>query len=193
MENTPNIQLQPTIGNNNMLEPNDIMKNILIMILAVVLIFSILGVNIFTEIGMLLQKIIDIIDPTLRRTLGDLGYATGSLINTSSDALADISKTGIDIANGTLNGVGDLFKKGSGRNLDSSINTGPNSGDNVAPDTSNSSIQKSPSKNQWCLVGDYEGRRGCIEIGNSDKCLSGQVFPNQKICLNPTLSQNRVP
>ena len=182
------------IGNSS-LEPNDIMKNILIMILVVVLIFSVLGVNIFTFIGNILQQIIDIFDPILRRTFGDLGYATGSLINTSSDALSETSKTGIDIANGTFHQVGDLLKKGSGHNLDQSINTGPQPHDDAKPDHANSPIQEAPSasKIKWCLVGEYEGRRGCIEIGESDKCLSGQVFPNQRMCLNPTLSQNRLP
>ena len=88
---------------------------------------------------------------------------------------------------------GDLLKKGSGRNLDHSINTGPEERGEAKPDQANSRIQESPSKVQCCLVGEYEGRRGCIEIGESDKCLSGQVFPNQKMCLNPTLSQNQYP
>jgi hypothetical protein len=186
----------PTIvQGNSSIDPNDIMKNILIIILLTVLIFSVLGVNIFTAIGNLLQQIIDIFNPTLKKTLGDLGYATGSLINTSSDALSEVSKTGIDIANGTFNQVGDLIKKSSGRDLDHSLNKGPEKGGEAKPDRANSSIQETPatSKVKWCLVGEYEGRRGCIEIGESDKCLSGQVFPNQQLCLNPTLSQNKQP
>lgn len=186
---------QPSDGTTST-EPNDIMKNVLIMILAVVLIFSVLGVNLFTFVGNILQVIIDIFNPTLQLVLGDLGYATGSLIKTSSNAVADVSKTGIEIANGTLHGVGNLLQRASGRNLDNSINSGPtNYNWDVKPDRSNSPIQESPAtaKTQWCLVGEYEGRRGCIEIGESDKCLSGQVFPNQKMCLNPTLSQNKTP
>lgn len=189
---TPTIS-QPTFTTSS-IQPNDIMKNILIIILLTVLIFSVLGVNIFTAIGNFLQQIIDIFNPTLKRTISDLGYATGSLINTSSDALSEVSKTGVDIANGTFHEIGDLLKKGSGRDLDHSINKGPaQNSEEVKPDQANSRIQESPSKVQWCLVGEYEGRRGCIEIGESDKCLSGQVFPNQKMCLNPTYSQNQYP
>jgi hypothetical protein len=51
----------------------------------------------------------------------------------------------------------------------------------------------SSAKKSWCLVGEYQGRRGCIEITDQDKCISGQVFPEQKMCLNPTLSQNPNP
>ena len=183
------------VQGNSSIEPNDIMKNILIIILLTVLIFSVLGVNIFTAIGNFLQQIIDIFNPTLKRTLGDLGYATGSLINTSSDALSEGSKQAIDIANGTFNQIGDLIKKSSGRNLDHSINKGPEKSGEAKPDTANSAIQESPasSKMKWCLVGEYQGRRGCIEIDESDKCLSGQVFPNQQLCLNPTFSQNKQP
>jgi len=191
---TPTIT-QPRFTTSS-IEPNDIMKNLLIIVLLTVLIFSVLGVNIFTAIGNFLQQIIDIFNPTLKRTFSDLGYATGSLINTSSDALSEVSKTGVDIANGTFHEIGDLLKKGSGHDLDHSINKGPEEHKvDVKPDHANSRIQESPSasKVQWCLVGEYEGRRGCIEIGESDKCLSGQVFPNQKMCLNPTYSQNRHP
>lgn len=192
MENT-NIVQKPTLVSSS-INPNDIMKTILIIILLTVLIFSILGVNIFTAIGNLLQQFIDILNPTLKTTLSDLGFATGNLVNSSSDAISNISKTGIDIANGTLHEVGDLLKKASKHDLDQSINSGPTPPvKEVKPDQSSSNIQESSSKKQWCLVGEYQGRRGCIEIGESDKCLSGQVFPRQHMCLNPTLSQNKMP
>ena len=42
----------------------------------------------------------------------------------------------------------------------------------------------SSKKAGWCLVGEYQGRRGCIEISDYDKCLSGKVFPNQGACMN---------
>jgi hypothetical protein len=62
-------------------------------------------------------------------------------------------------------------------------------------DTAENPIQKpiSASKSGWCLIGEYENRRGCIEVGEQDKCLSGQIFPNQKMCLNPTMTANLNP
>jgi len=49
-----------------------------------------------------------------------------------------------------------------------------------SPDTSEDNIQKSltSAKTKWCLVGEYKNKRGCVDISESDKCLSGQVFPN---------------
>ena len=59
-----------------------------------------------------------------------------------------------------------------------------------SPDTTKNPIQNPiSSKKGWCLVGEYQGKRGCIEIGEYDKCLSGQVFPEEKLCLNPTFTQ----
>ena len=43
---------------------------------------------------------------------------------------------------------------------------------------------------KYCLVGEYHNKRGCIEVADGDKCMSGQVFPSQQLCLNPTLTQN---
>jgi len=63
------------------------------------------------------------------------------------------------------------------------------------PDKTDNPIQKpiSSGKSNWCLVGEYQGKRGCIAIADSDRCMSGQVFPSQQACLNPTFSQNVMP
>jgi len=42
----------------------------------------------------------------------------------------------------------------------------------------------------WCLVGEFNKKRGCVPVADETKCLSGQVFPNQAMCLNPTLTAN---
>lgn len=80
-------------------------------------------------------------------------------------------------------------------NLDNKLNNSTVGQKNVQipnPDTTASPIQNSISqeKNAWCLVGEYKGRRGCIEVSEYNKCMSGQVYPSQKMCLNPVLSQN---
>ena len=60
------------------------------------------------------------------------------------------------------------------------------------PSASENPIQKpiSANKTNWCLIGEYQQKRGCIEIKDHDKCMSGQVFPTQKMCLNPNLTSN---
>ena len=58
------------------------------------------------------------------------------------------------------------------------------------PDNSTNPIQKpiSSDKSNWCLVGEFQNKRGCVAVTESDKCLSGQIFPHQAMCLNPTLT-----
>ena len=43
----------------------------------------------------------------------------------------------------------------------------------------------SSNKNGWCLIGEYENKRGCIEVDDSEKCMSGQVYPTRQACVNP--------
>ena len=57
---------------------------------------------------------------------------------------------------------------------------------NVAPDDSRSSIQ-STGKSGFCYIGEEKGNRVCSEIGVNDGCMSGNIFPNQAICMNPNL------
>jgi hypothetical protein len=176
---------------------SDGLKNILIMILLVILVLSLLGINVFTIFGNALQKLIDIFNPIVSKVLKDLGYASGNVISSTSDIVADTSKTGIDILNGTVHSVGDLLLKASGQgdgaSLDSKINQPPIiSPKSPSPNDSSNPIQSSPAtnKNSWCLVGEYNGVRGCISVSDQDKCLSGQVFPTQQMCLNPNLTKN---
>jgi hypothetical protein len=53
------------------------------------------------------------------------------------------------------------------------------------PDNPENPIQKpiSANKTNWCLVGEYQQKRGCIEIDSGDKCISGQSFPTKEKCL----------
>lgn len=60
---------------------------------------------------------------------------------------------------------------------------------NYSADDSYSSIQmsKSASKSGWCFIGEDRGFRSCIQVGNNDTCMSGDIFPSQEICVNPHL------
>lgn len=58
----------------------------------------------------------------------------------------------------------------------------------VRPDDSLSRIQSGGSgKAGWCFIGEDRGFRTCSEIGENDKCMSGDIFPSQEICMNPNL------
>ena len=61
----------------------------------------------------------------------------------------------------------------------------------VQPDHSDNKIQNpiSSGKIGWCLTGEYQNKRGCVSVSESDQCLSGQIFPSKELCLNPTMFQ----
>lgn len=39
----------------------------------------------------------------------------------------------------------------------------------------------------YCYIGEDRGFRSCIYVNDYSKCLSGQIFPNEALCLNPNL------
>ena len=186
-------------------------KNIIITVLLILLVFSLLGINILNIFGNFFQKIIDIFNPLVSKALTDLGYSSGNVIGETSDLVADVSKQGIDVLNGTFHSVGDLLIKASDEtskrnSLDNTIqqnsrdrrdsnyrdNQPPKiARDEPSPNTTTNPIQSpaSNAKYRWCLVGEYNGGRGCVSISDSDKCMSGQIYPNKAACWNPTISK----
>ena len=184
-------------------------KNTIIMVLVFLLVFSFLGINILLIFGDVIKRIAQIFGPFFEKVLATFGYTTGTVIDKTTDAAIDISKTGIDIAGGVAYNIGDLFKQASDEKKDIKLDLGLDLEKTVnepskkkeekheepKPDTTKNPIQKpiSSVKARWCLVGEYQGRRGCIEIADHDKCLSGQVFPTQQMCLNPTYTNNLQP
>jgi hypothetical protein len=197
-------QIKPIYNSSN---TNDMFsnKNTVIMLLIFLLILSFLGINLLNISGDIIQRVSNIFGPVFVNFISIFGYTTGTVINKTADVVADASKTGIDIAEGTAQSVGGLFLKAS-QNLSNNQpetpqpqpelkqqpKTKPESKPEPEPDTTKNPIQNpiSSIKARWCLVGEYEGRRGCIAINEHDKCLSGQVFPTQQMCLNPTYTSN---
>ena len=169
----------------------------LIIVLVILLIIAILAiisltvpVNIFEHIKWFFLKI-----------LSYFGYATGSIINKTADVTTDITKLGIDIADGTVHSIGNLLKNPSIPHIDNdakmrfdntlNLSNISNRGPEPSHDNASNPIQNpiATSKSNWCLVGEYDGKRGCVEVGESDKCISNQLFPSQQLCLNPTLTK----
>ncbi len=161
---------------------------------------SFVGINLLSVSGNILEYLADTFGPLVRNVASIFGYSTGELINTTADIAADTAKFGVDIAEGTLQNVGNLLKDASKggmdakdrQNLDRTLQS-PKCSTAAEPDAATSNIQ-SASKGgggNWCLTGEYQGARGCVAMSEHDKCMSGQVFPTQKMCLNPALQQQQ--
>jgi hypothetical protein len=178
-------------------------QNIVIGILIFLLVISFLGINLLSAGSNLLESVYNIFAPIVLQILGLLGFTAGTVINKTADVVSDTTIMGVEIAGDAVQDVGDLLINSTKNappikppTIDKKINEAPSAPPaEPKPDTTTNPIQNpvSSAKKSWCLVGEYQGRRGCIEITDQDKCISGQVFPEQKMCLNPTLSQNPNP
>lgn len=174
-------------------------SNLIIVILVLLLVLTFFGINLLSIFANLLQGVATYILPSLANVLAMFGYSTGELINTTADVAADASKLGIDIAEGTAQSVGNLLKTASAgkmdekqkRSLDQALKSPycPDASHIPEPDKSTSSIQQSgkSAPGGWCFAGEYDGVRGCVAMSEHGKCMSGQIFPTQKMCLNPNL------
>ena len=181
-------------------------KNLIISILVFLLILSFLGVNLLSILGKLVESLVSIFGPLVNQILSIFGYTAGTVIDKTADVATDVATTGVEIAGGSIQSLGNLLKDASKQNVSTDAKKSLNNAFNVSsddinvfdklkqepePDASENPSQKpiTSNKSGWCLVGEYEGKRGCIEISEADKCLSGQVFPEEKLCLNPTFTR----
>jgi hypothetical protein len=143
----------------------------------------------------------------LGRILSYLGYNTAEVAKQTISMSAEGSKSIIDVASNTITGSIQSLEKGlslSGKNIRNNIDnkkvlvqeTDNNqlefnqmlniSKNRVKPKNEIDSTPVS-RKNGFCYVGEDRGYRSCIKIGNADKCMSGDIFPSQEICINPAL------
>lgn len=57
-----------------------------------------------------------------------------------------------------------------------------------SPDDATSVTQSGGrSKSGYCYIGEDRGFRSCINVGENDECMSGDIFPTMDICINPNL------
>jgi hypothetical protein len=105
-------------------------KNTVIVVLIGLLGLSLVGINILDMASNLIKSVIAIFGPLITQILSILGYTTGTVINKTADIVSDTTKAGIDIAEGTVQNVGDILISASRggvdmkaqKQLDSAIN-----------------------------------------------------------------------
>lgn len=174
-------------------------NNVVIITLLFLLVLSFLGINLLYLSGNVLQNVGNMIFPFFQRLFGLIGYTTGTVVNKTADVVGNTAKVGIDIAHGSVENVGNLLIKGAGGNanyfqptdLSNALNRDNSKPENNPnPPTKEKFIQEpmSTSKKTWVL--NEEGSPGLnwISVDDYDKNMSSQVFPHQKMALNPTLT-----
>ena len=161
----------------------------------IVIILAFLGINILSSFGAVIKIIVDIFRPLL----AILGYTIGE---TSKEAVK-IVKTGstdvIDVAAGTLTGGINVLEKGLTGKYSKDMKVmerkkqkkTKSSTSFPIPDEAGSKTQasKANSKAGYCYIGEDRGFRSCIQVNDTDTCMSGDIFPTQEICINPNLRE----
>lgn len=171
-------------------------KNAVIFGIVLMFIIGFLGINLTFLSSEVLGFVKQNVLPVFGNLIGMFGYSTGYTIDTVSQAASDAAITSIDIADSAVQDVGDLAKNISRTIVDDetkqklppallprAVPNDPN------PDNAASNIQTPQAKTSWCLIsGETDTPRNCVSVEDNTKCMSGHVFPNQAMCLNPTMS-----
>jgi hypothetical protein len=182
----------------------------------IILILSILGFNVFFYLAKGTQTFSDIFGPIIKYITGLFASTTALITKQVVTGSATGTKAGVDIAAGTVTGgIDETTRLVKGANaskttvtnqpvlkrdetssddnnedtLHNALNQAPKDHVPYEADEATSSIQasKSSGKSGWCYIGEDRGFRSCIQVGENDKCMSGDIFPSQEICVNPNL------
>ena len=170
-------------------------------IMLIIIIISALGFNILAYLAQgtdYLSKIVETIASYLPGGLGRTlqlsarGTALGGEV--AAGTIEDVEK----IVTGAAPSKDDASLKHKDiwdkrdQNLSDAIDKRQISGINTMPqhepDESDSSIQN--QKGKWCYVGTDRGYRSCVEMKDSQKCLSGKIFPSQQKCVTPDIRED---
>jgi len=166
----------------------------IVKIFLIVVILALLGFNIFAY----LAKGTDV----FKNFMASYGKYIPEGIQKTLNLTEKGTALGLDVAAGTIQDVRKIVTKETGvksktwnardRKLEKSIDAGNFKGLNNfpqhEPDETDSNVQEK-SKKGWCYTGTDRTFRSCIKVNESDKCMSGKIFPTKDICINPSLRQ----
>lgn len=89
----------------------------IIVFLVVILFFSLLGAEGFNIIGSILSNLVQLITKLVVYISANLGYSTGSLINSSSNIASNAAISSLEVADGAINSVGNIFRDSAEKNI----------------------------------------------------------------------------
>jgi hypothetical protein len=110
---------------------------------------------------------------------GGTGTGTGTGTNSNSIPLGKMANPSQGISFQTEGKI-EQYKEDA---LEKALSNASQSANEVQPSESSASVGKSG----WCYIGEDLGVRTCTNIGVNDVCMSGDIFPTQAVCINPSL------
>ena len=176
--------------------------------LLIILILAFLGFNIFVYLAKGTETINSVFSPIINMFSGIFGDTVSQVVNVTAEGtkkivnstagaidtgLSEVQQIVPNKASSSVSSVPvtknqpDLMSNNS---LNKALNTSQSSqqiNNDYQADEASSNIQSGPPKSGWCYIGEDRGFRTCAEVGPNDKCISGDIFPSQDLCVNPTL------
>ena len=170
-------------------------SGMMIPLILVLIVLALLGLNVFAY----LAKGTDYLSHIVEMVTGNTPAKAESILTTSARGV----KLATGVVGGAIEDAGNVLERELNLKRDQLWSTrdkgikkatekrqipGVNRYPQYEPDETDSKIQKS-QKPGFCYIGTDRGYRSCIAVSQSDKCMSGKIFPTQRLCMNPALRQ----
>jgi hypothetical protein len=187
----------------------DSIKNISITTwIIIILILSFLGFNIFVYLAKGTQDITTLFGPLIGKIFGTTAAVTGEVVDVSAEGAKAVVNTTAGAIDSGLTAIQNITPQGSSstlpnqqfvppqpdilanNSLNKTLNTAQQqtqSNNDYQANEAASSVHLSGGKSGWCFIGEDRGFRSCAEVNTNDKCMSGDIFPSQELCVNPNL------
>ena len=171
----------------------------------IILILAFLGFNIFVYLAKGTQDIASFFGPLTQKLFGSTVSVAGQTVDVAAEgAKAVVSGTASTVNTG-LSAVQDITPNNATSSIksqpvqgqpttrpsDSGLNKALNSSQEQNMDyqahEASSSVHSGGGQSGWCYIGEDRGFRSCALVNEDDKCMSGDIFPSQELCINPNL------
>ena len=170
-------------------------------ILIAITILGLIGINLFGYAGVIIDKVNDFTGPIIRKLLTLLGFYTTETVKTTVSTAAEGTKLVADTTKNVTTAIIDTSQKQTANIRDELERTDSDIAPNIIPEVQERNEREAIIDNDgslitnaqttgvegWCYVGKDNGLRHCVEVGSSDTCMSGEIFPTNEICVNPSL------
>jgi hypothetical protein len=172
--------------------------------LLIILILAFLGFNIFVYLAEGTQEVTKFFAPLIEKIFGTTVDVTSKVVDVSAEGAKAVVGGAANIIETGLSSAQDITPNGSGssvkgqqidqqkldileeNNLNKALNRAASQETDYQAYEASTSVH-SVGKSGWCYVGNDRGFRTCAEVGKNDSCMSGDIFPSQEICMNPSL------
>jgi hypothetical protein len=186
----------------------DSLKNInSITWVIIILLLAFLGFNIFVYLAKGTQGVADFFGPLIKAVGGATAAVTGQTVNVSAEGGKAVVGGTANVVNSGLTAVQNVTPNNAPSAIKGPQPVKQQKVDNIQHSTLNKALNTSQSqqppsqdyqaneasssigeqKAGWCFIGEERGFRTCGEVTADDECMSGNIFPTQEICMNPSL------